>query len=75
MDYVFVMTSTHDLIDLGELCELGKFSKDAYRALRRRGLTPVAYKMGRNLYFKRSDAEAWLLNVRMVRLDPPKRVA
>ena len=75
MHYVSVMTSTNDLIDLGELCQMGKFSKDAYRSLRRKGLTPTAYKMGRNLYFKRSDAEQWLVNVRMVRLDPPKRVA
>jgi len=69
------MTSTNDLIDLAELCEMGKLTKDSYRQLRRQGKTPVAYKMGRNLYFKRADAEAWLVNVRMVRLDPPRRIA
>ena len=61
-----------ELITLDELCEMGKFSKQSYRGLRQQGKTPVAYKMGKRLYFKRGDAEAWLVNVRMVRIDPPR---
>ena len=51
---------------------MGKFSKQSYRGLRQQGKTPVAYKMWKRLYFKRGDAEAWLVNVRMVRIDPPR---
>lgn len=69
------MTSTDDLIDLAELCAMAKMTKDNYRQLRRQGKTPVAYKMGRALYFKKADAEQWLVNVRMVRMDPPRRIA
>ena len=65
----------NDLIDLAELCERGKMTKASYRQLRAQGKTPVAYKMGRSLYFRKTDAEQWLLNVRMVRLDPPRRIA
>lgn len=64
-----------DLITLDELCAMGRMGRDAYRNLRRQGRTPVAYKMGRRLYFRRSDAEAWVLNERMVRIDPPRRLA
>ncbi len=63
-----------ELITLDELCELGKFSKESYRSLRQRGKTPVAYKMGKRLYFKRGDVQVWLTAVRMVRMDPPKPV-
>jgi len=61
-----------ELITLDELCEMAKMTKPTYQGLRRQGKTPVAYRMGRRLYFKRGDAEAWLVNVRMVRIDPPR---
>jgi hypothetical protein len=64
---------TSDLISLDELCRMGRMGRDAYRNLRRQGRTPTAWKLGRRLYFKRSDAEAWLLSERMVRIDPPAR--
>lgn len=67
--------NSHDLIDLAQLCEMGKMTKASYRQLRAQGKTPTAYKMGRNLYFRKADAEQWLLNVRMVRMDPPRRIA
>ncbi len=60
-----------DLIDLDQLCELGRMGKDAYRHQRRQGTTPPAYKIGRRLYFKRADALEWLHTVRMVPLDVP----
>jgi hypothetical protein len=62
-----------DLITLDELCEMGRMGKDAYRHLRRQGKTPTAYKLGKRLYFRRADAEAWLVSTRMVRIDPPRR--
>lgn len=59
-----------DLVILDELCEIGKLSKRSYRCLREQGRTPVAYRMGRRLYFKRGDVQAWMTTVRMVRIDP-----
>jgi predicted DNA-binding transcriptional regulator AlpA len=64
-----------ELITLDELCEMARMGRDAYRNLRRQGRTPVAYKMGRRLYFRRSEAEAWVINERMMRIDPPRRLA
>ena len=61
-----------ELITLDELYEMAKMTKPTYQGLRQQGRTPVAYRMGRRLYFKRGDADAWLVNVRMVRIDPPR---
>ena len=63
-----------ELITLDELCELGKLSKRSYSCLRQQGKTPVAYKMGKRLYFKRGDVQTWLTTVRMIRMDPPRPV-
>jgi hypothetical protein len=64
-----------DLIDLDELCEMGRMGKDSYRHQRRQGKTPPAFKIGRRLYFKRSDALTWLHTVRMIPVDVPAGVA
>ncbi|MSW81588.1 MAG: helix-turn-helix domain-containing protein [Actinobacteria bacterium] len=61
-----------EVITLDELCEIGQLSKRSYRCLREQGRTPVAYRMGRRLYFKRGDVQAWMTTVRMVRIDPPR---
>jgi hypothetical protein len=61
-----------EVITLDELCEIGRLSKRSYRCLREQGRTPVAYRMGRRLYFKRGDVQAWMTTVRMVRIDPPR---
>jgi hypothetical protein len=63
-----------DLITLDELCSMGRMGKDGYRSLRRQGKTPTAYRIGRRLYFRRDDAEKWLVTTRAVRIDPPRPV-
>lgn len=64
-----------DLIDLDELCRLGRMGKDAYRHQRRQGRTPQAYRIGRKLFFRRSDALDWLETVRVIPVIAPAATA
>ena len=38
-------------------------------------MTLVAHQMGKRPYCRRCDAEAWLVNVRMANIDPPRDLA
>lgn len=52
-------------ITLDELCAIGKFGHDGYRALRRQGKAPTAYKMGRRLMFLKTEVDEWFFSTRL----------
>jgi hypothetical protein len=57
-----------DLVTIDWLCERARVGKAGLRNIRRNGRGPTSYKMGRRLYFRRTEAEDWLRNVRLVRV-------
>jgi predicted DNA-binding transcriptional regulator AlpA len=49
-----------NLLTLDEVCALGQITKRGYRYLHINGDAPSGVRMGRRLFFHRSEVEAWL---------------
>lgn len=49
-----------DLIPLARVCELGRITPSGFRNLRQQGRVPAGVRIGRQLWFRRTDVEAWL---------------
>jgi predicted DNA-binding transcriptional regulator AlpA len=53
-------TADDDLLTLDEVCELGRITPSGFRNLRQQGRVPQGWRIGRRLYFRRTDVETWL---------------
>lgn len=54
-----------DLLSLQEFCAIARFGPAGYRHARQKGQVPSAMKIGRRLFFRRDEVEAWMRDHRI----------